>query len=134
MKKDIAYYEAQGYLVERLDDSKLVWSVFTKDFKEGDTVYHLGHDGVFGCMYGWTYIADKEMVDKKDNLWFYKKITTIKKIMKKYIDRKQGAIGPPYKFYEFVVNGRQLNMKWILFKYNIVSAFYRLQKFLNLSK
>lgn len=68
----VKYYESLGYRVVRIDDSKLVWKVFTKDFIAGDKVYWLGHDGVYGCMFGWIYEADKEMIEKKENLDFWK--------------------------------------------------------------
>lgn len=77
-KKDREYYENLGYLVTSLYNSKLEWGVFTKEFKEGEKVYWLGHDGVYGCMFGCQYEADKEMIEKKNELNFWKKIKTIK--------------------------------------------------------
>ena len=70
------YYENLGYYVTRLDLAKLKWGVFTKDFKESDEVYWLGHDGVYGCWFGFIYKADKEMIEKKDNIQFWKLIKT----------------------------------------------------------
>ena len=76
---EIKYYEDLGYYVTRLDDlSKVEWGVFTKEFKEGDKVYWLGHDGVYGCLFGCIYEADKEMVEKKNDISFWKCIKKIK--------------------------------------------------------
>jgi len=92
-KEKLQYYENLGYNVTRLDDSKLEWSVFTKDFKLNDIVYWLGHDGVYGCMFGWTYTADEEMIEKKENLDFWKRIETFNSYERKiYISSRQKEI------------------------------------------
>ena len=67
-------YDRQKYHRERLDTSKLIWSIFSKDFKEGDEIYWLGHDNVFGLLHGQTLVADKEAVEKKNDLNFWKRI------------------------------------------------------------
>lgn len=67
-------YDELGFHRERLDIHKAVWTIFTKDFEEGDEIYWLGHDLVYGLMYGQTLIADKEAVELKNNVSFWKKI------------------------------------------------------------
>tara|TARA_R110000772_G_scaffold80421_2_gene171609 strand:+ start:378 stop:638 length:261 start_codon:yes stop_codon:yes gene_type:complete len=59
---------------ERINIHKKKGHYYNKDFKVGDKVYWLGHDWVYGFLYGETYIADQEMVDKKEHLWMYKRI------------------------------------------------------------
>jgi hypothetical protein len=69
--------EECGYHVERInlhDNHRYAW---TKNFKLGDTVYYLGHDGVGGWWHGDTTKADQEMMEKKNNLHFYKKVGKI---------------------------------------------------------
>ena len=66
-------YDRKGYHRERLDLSKMVWSIFSKDFKEGDTVYWLGHDGVYGLLHGQEIEATDQELARPD-LPFYKKI------------------------------------------------------------
>ena len=58
----------------RIDSSSYKEGIFTKDFKVGDTLTWLGHDGVFGYLYGQEFIASQKHVDLKDNGWAYKKI------------------------------------------------------------
>jgi hypothetical protein len=70
----LSLYDKQGYHRELLDASKLIWSIFSKDFNEGDEITWLGHDMVFGLLHGQTLIADKEAVEKKNDLSFWKKI------------------------------------------------------------
>jgi len=48
-----------------------------KDIKLGDEVFYLGHDGVGGWWYGNKTIADQELVDKAENLQFYKKVGVV---------------------------------------------------------
>ncbi len=55
-----------------------------KNFKIGDTVYYFGHDFVGGFLYGHKYKADQEMVDKKENLQFYR--------LRKFKDKKMENI------------------------------------------
>jgi len=40
-------------------------------------VFYLGHDGVGGWWYGNKTIADQELVDKAENLQFYKKVGVV---------------------------------------------------------
>lgn len=65
-------YDRRGYHRERLDLSKMVWSIFTKDFKEGDEIYWLGHDGVYGLLHGQKIVATEEDVRRKDQSGFWK--------------------------------------------------------------
>lgn len=67
-------YDKRGYHRERLDDSKIIWTIFKKGFREGDEIYWLGHDNVFGLLHGQTLIADKEAVEKQCDLSFWQKI------------------------------------------------------------
>jgi hypothetical protein len=70
--------EERSYHIERLnlhDKSRHAW---TKHFELGEEVYYLGHDGVGGWWHGDTAVADKEMIDKKHNLHFYKKVAKIR--------------------------------------------------------
>jgi hypothetical protein len=67
-------YDKTGHHRERLDPSKLIWTIFKKSFREGDEIYWLGHDNVFGLLHGQTLIADKEAVEKQWDLSFWKKI------------------------------------------------------------
>ena len=67
-------YEKQGYHTERIDITKLCWSIFSKDFKVGDKITWLGHDNVFGLMHGEKFTADQEAVDKKEDFSFWLKI------------------------------------------------------------
>lgn len=70
-------YEKEGYHVERIDLFDTCFCIFSKDFNEGDEIYWLGHDNVFGLMHGKSFIADKEAVEKKNKLSFWKKIDEI---------------------------------------------------------
>ena len=54
------------------------YRAFTKNFKLGDEVYFLGHDGVGGFWYGDIITADEELMRKKENLHFYKMIGRLK--------------------------------------------------------
>ena len=74
MKSLLDRYENDGYNVVRVDISKLIWSVFDKNFKEGDEIYWLGHDWVFGFMHGEKFTADKQAVEKKEALQFWNKV------------------------------------------------------------
>jgi hypothetical protein len=67
-------YDEQKCHRELLDAPKLIWSIFSKDFKEGDEIYWLGHDNVFGLLHGQKIIATKEAVEKRSDLSFWKKI------------------------------------------------------------
>jgi len=67
-------YDRQGYYRERVDISKMIWNIFSKDFKIGDEITWLGHDNVFGLLYGEKIIADKDAVNKKEKLSFWKEI------------------------------------------------------------
>lgn len=58
--------------------TKNIFAFTRKGIKIGDEVYFLGHDGVGGWMYGDKTIADQELVDKAENLQFYKKVGTVK--------------------------------------------------------
>lgn len=51
--------------------------LFTKDWGVGDTVIWLGHDNVYGFMYGEQYIADERMSDHKTELQLWKCIKRI---------------------------------------------------------
>ena len=57
---------------------KITPLVFNKNFKVGDEIYFLGHDGVGGFWYGNIITANEELVRKKDNLQFYKLIGRLK--------------------------------------------------------
>lgn len=58
----------------RLDWRSYIGGLYTKDFKVGDTITWLGHDGQFGLLEGQDIICDEEAFQKKDNLPFYKKV------------------------------------------------------------
>ena len=62
-RKILNEYDKQGYHRKRLDDSKLIWSIFTKHFQPGDKVFWLGHDNVHGLLHGQEVIADEKMVE-----------------------------------------------------------------------
>ena len=75
----IEEYQSLGYYVLRTSDlTKAEWGAYTKDYKIGDKVYWLGHDGVHGFWYEWDYIADQSMIDNKDHLDMYKRVGIIK--------------------------------------------------------
>jgi hypothetical protein len=73
-REKLAKYDKEGYHRETLDPSKLIWTIFSKEFIEGDTIYWLGHDNVYGLLHGQTLTADKEAVEKRSYLNFWKKI------------------------------------------------------------
>jgi len=76
-RKILNEYDNQGYHRELLDNSKLIWSIFTKHFQPGDKVFWLGHDGVYGLMHGQEIEADKKMVKWcKNNIYcdFWKRV------------------------------------------------------------
>jgi hypothetical protein len=73
-RKLLNNYDKMGYHRERLDASKLIWSIFSKDFEKDDEIYWLGHDNVYGFLHGEKLIADAEAVKKKKVLDFWKKI------------------------------------------------------------
>jgi len=56
-------YDRQGYHRELMNDSKLIWSVFTKHFQAGDKVFWLGHDNIHGLLHGQEVEADEKMVE-----------------------------------------------------------------------
>ena len=58
----------------RLDLSSYKEGIYTKDFKIGDKITRLGHDGVFGYLCGDEFIAEQEHIDKKENFPVYKRI------------------------------------------------------------
>ena len=67
--------EEKGYKVEDVPTFSGNAFAFTrKGIKVGDEVYYLGHDGVGGWQHGDTHIADQELVDKAEDLQFYKKV------------------------------------------------------------
>ena len=70
--------EERGYHIERLDLHSKKRYAWTRDFKLGDQVYYLGHDGVGGWWHGNETTADEEMMRKKHNLHFYKKVSKIR--------------------------------------------------------
>ena len=70
-------YDKKRYHRERIDISKMVWHIFSKDFKIGDEITWLGHDNVFGLLYGEKFTADKEAVNKKNKLSFWKEIDAL---------------------------------------------------------
>lgn len=72
--EDLNKYDQLNYHRELLDASKLVWSIFSKDFCVGDEICWLGHDNVYGLMHGQFFTADLEAVKKKNDLSFWKKI------------------------------------------------------------
>jgi hypothetical protein len=74
LRDKLNFYDKNKYHRELLDQSKLIWTIFDKEYKEGDLIYWLGHDLVFGLIHGQTLIADKEAVESKDKLSFWKKI------------------------------------------------------------
>lgn len=74
LREALRKYDKERYHRELLDNSKLVWSIFSKDFKEGDIIYWLGHDGVYGLLHGQKIVANKEDVRRKENSQFWKKI------------------------------------------------------------
>jgi hypothetical protein len=61
---------------ERTDLGSYEEGIYTKDFKIGDKITWLGHDGVFGYLHGQEFIAEQEHVDKKDDFPAYKKVGT----------------------------------------------------------
>jgi hypothetical protein len=70
--------EERSYYIVRVNLHDKHRFAFTKNFKLGDEVYYLGHDGVGGWWHGDTTTADEELMRKKDNLDFYKKVSKIK--------------------------------------------------------
>ena len=52
--------------------------IFTKDFEVGDKIMWLGHDGVYGYLYGETYVATQEHIDKKEDMPMWKIIGSIR--------------------------------------------------------
>jgi hypothetical protein len=62
---------------EHIDMHSRYAGIFTKDFKVGDKIMWLGHDGVYGYLYGYEYTATQEHVDKKEDMWMWKKIGKI---------------------------------------------------------
>lgn len=73
-------YDEEGYYRERLDRSKIEWTIFSKDFEISESVIYLGEDGVGGdYYYGEEYISNSEMVKNKDDLnsHFWKKIDVL---------------------------------------------------------
>ena len=71
--------EEKGYKVEDVPVFSGNGFAFTrKGIKVGDEVYYIGHDGVGGWQHGYTHIADQELVDKAEDLQFYKKVAIVK--------------------------------------------------------
>jgi len=62
---------------EHIDLHSSKAGLFTKNFKKGDKITWLGHDGVYGFMYGWEFVAEQETVDKKGDFPFWKKVGTL---------------------------------------------------------
>jgi hypothetical protein len=58
----------------RLDWHSCIGGLYTKDFKVGDTITWLGHDGVFGYYEGDEFICTEEHFQTKDNFPVYKKV------------------------------------------------------------
>ncbi len=63
-----------GIIKERLRLGDRHETKFTTEFRLGDTVYWLGHDGVHGFWHGEAYVADEDMIKYKDELKLYKKL------------------------------------------------------------
>ena len=74
MRDLLNYYDSKGYHREMLDQSKMIWSIFSKDFKKGDVIYWLGHDGVYGFLHGQKVLANEEDARKSRQSQFWKKI------------------------------------------------------------
>ena len=91
----MGYTDKNENHVERLDIFSTKKTTFTYDFEVGDDVVWLGHDNVYGYMYGESYTATQEIYDKKyigvgpfmrivpDE----KKKQNLKEILKKYYDK-----------------------------------------------
>ena len=58
----------------RLDWSSYIGGLYSKDFKVGDTITWLGHDGVFGYLEGDEFICTEEHFQKKNDFPIYKKV------------------------------------------------------------
>jgi hypothetical protein len=58
----------------RDDWSSYIGGLYSKDFKVGDTITWLGHDGVFGYLTGEEFISNEEHFQKKDEFPVYKKV------------------------------------------------------------
>lgn len=74
LRDKLRKYDSQRYHRELLDHSKLVWSIFSKDFEKGDTIYWLGHDGIYGLLHGQKVVANEEDVKRKNQSSFWKLI------------------------------------------------------------
>ena len=60
---------------ERTDLWSFYGGLYSKDFKVGDTLTWLGHDGVFGYLCGEEcIICTEEHLETKDNYPIYKKV------------------------------------------------------------
>jgi len=60
--------------IERTDLGSHNTGLFTKDYKIGDTITWLGHDHVYGYMYGEEFICTKKHFDLKGDQPVYRKI------------------------------------------------------------
>jgi hypothetical protein len=74
LRDKLLKYDGDGYHRELLDNSKLIWSIFSKDFVVGDKISWLGHDGVYGLLHGQEIVANEEDVKRKNQSSFWKKI------------------------------------------------------------
>ena len=74
LRDKLNFYDKNKYHRELLDQSKLIWTIFDKEYKEGDLIYWLGHDGVYGFLHGEEKRASKEDVNIKNQLPFWRKV------------------------------------------------------------
>jgi len=62
---------------ERTDLTSLYAGVYTKDFNVGETITWLGHDGVYGYLYGEEFRCDEDHYAKRTDFPVYRKIGKI---------------------------------------------------------